>query len=157
MALVTCPGCGREIELQRFRRDAEEFCTSCDFPLFFTSSVLVDDSELEHWQTPVGAAIPVRRRLPGAGGRDDLVGEACPVCAELNLPGADFCHRCGSPMHPVAEPEPESVPQPERVVVEPTPVPEPAERFPTVPVLVTALLIVVVLLVSGAVVVHYWP
>lgn len=143
--------------MNRFHRDSQEFCANCDFPLFFASSVLVDDDERDRWDMPVGASVPVRRRLPGAAGRDDLVGDACPVCAELNLPGADYCHRCGSSMHPAPRAEPEPVRKPEPVVFAPAPIPEPVERFPKIPVLVTAVLLLVVLVVAGATVVRYWP
>lgn len=159
MALVTCPGCGREVELDRFRRDAQEFCANCDFPLFFSDNVLVADSERDLWETPVAAIVQVRRRLPGAVGRDDLVGEACPVCAEPNLPDAVYCHRCGSSMRPAPqpEPEPEPVAPPPPEVSEPAPTPAPVERFPTLAVVLTAIFMIVVLGVAGAVVVHYWP
>lgn len=147
MAFLTCPSCGHETDLDRFQHDAAEFCPSCDYPLFFADGLRGHDEELA--ATPGGMSAAARRRLPGTVGRDDLPGEACPACAELNLPGADYCHRCGSPMRPVPEPAPTPVVAPAPEPVAPPPPPQVVEPFPWVAVVVIGVLIVALLVVAA--------
>lgn len=147
MALVSCPGCGQAVEIDRFHRDAGEFCDSCDFPLFFTSGGLDEDELVEPARGP---SAPAHRRLPGTAGRDDLVGEACPACSELNLAGADYCHRCGAPMVTAPEPAPTPVaPAPAPTPDMPPPAPAPDVPFPWVPVVALGTLILVLLIIAA--------
>lgn len=113
---VTCPECGAVQEVYLNRRDAVDFCHSCDFPLFWTPSEVVRDRGAGD-----GEAL---RRLPGTVGRTTLASTACPHCSELNLVNAQVCIRCGQPMHPVAEAPPPPVPvyvPPPPPIVEPEP------------------------------------
>lgn len=134
---VLCPSCGQPGLVDASRRDAEDFCATCDYPLFWVPSQLVllagdgGDGSL--------------RRLPGTVGRAALAAVPCPSCQEPNAPSAVDCIRCGAPLHPVAVVE---APAPEP---EPEPVPEPAvvqkrSWWPWV-ALIAALLAIVVLIV----------
>lgn len=113
MASLTCPGCGTVTDLDKFDKSAEEFCRTCDYPLFWAVSpevMVYANGE---------AADTTLKRLPGAGGRRELASAACPTCAELNPLDAEVCVRCGGPMV-LVEPEPEPEPPPP-----PPPPPEP--------------------------------
>jgi hypothetical protein len=102
---IECPSCGAVTSLPPMQRTAEEFCASCDFPLFWARrDEEPGPSEEETAEERAHAAV-VRRR-PGAAGRQVLVGESCPVCSELNTPDAVFCHRCGADMRPAPPPLP---------------------------------------------------
>lgn len=124
-ATLACPGCGTVTTVNLARRSASDFCPGCDYPLF--------------WARPADTVLPeagaagqdARRRLPGASGSTALATVACPACAELNLPAAARCVRCGSTMVPPLPQPPAPVPMPEPVVevVPPPPMPEPV-RFP---------------------------
>ena len=113
---VTCPECGAVQEVYLNRRDAVDFCHSCDFPLFWTPSEVIRDRGAGDGES--------LRRLPGTVGRNTLASTACPHCSELNLVSAQVCVRCGQPLHPVVEapppPEPVYVPPPPPIV-EPEP------------------------------------
>jgi hypothetical protein len=103
------------------RREASDFCHKCDYPLYWTQSQIYrddgfDDNDDSH------------RRLPGTVGRVTTASLTCPHCAEPNSLSAQYCVRCGQPLHPVAEvpaPVPVYIPPPP-----PPPAPEPAS--PTV-------------------------
>ncbi len=121
---LTCPECGTQTTVTLSRRDAQDFCPSCDYPMF--------------WARPEQAAgrpdaggDDARRRLPGASGATQLATVPCPSCGELNLPGAWLCIRCESSMVVAPPPEPEPVPMPVPVV-EPEPMrfPEATREFP---------------------------
>jgi hypothetical protein len=106
---VTCPECGTVCYLRAGTRLASDFCPSCDYPVF--------------WARPSGPA-PVAgsgddslRRAPGASGAAAVATIACPVCAELNLPTALTCVRCGSSMTPPPPPPTPPLPEPAPVVV----------------------------------------
>ena len=114
---VTCPECGATQEISLNRRDAADFCHSCDYPLFWAPALALRDSDglLD------GEGL---RRLPGTAGRSTLAFATCPHCAELNPIMREECVRCGQPMHPVAPPPPPPPPvyvppPPPPVVVEP--------------------------------------
>jgi hypothetical protein len=84
------------------QRRAEDFCSNCDFPLFWARSAVVLMAGDE-----TGASL---RRLPGTVGRAATASVACPHCGEPNSPAAVNCIRCGLPMVVIApEPEPELV------------------------------------------------
>ena len=110
---VTCPECGTHSEIMNGRRDASDFCPSCDFPLFWSRTAIAvrgadDDS---------GDAL---RRLPGTSGKGVSYSVPCPTCGELNLPTAWVCLRCAGSMAPPPPLVPAPVPQPV-----PVPAPEP--------------------------------
>jgi len=130
---VTCPECGTVSPVHPGQRLASDFCPSCDYPLFWArpSAVAVDAEDSDE----------ARRRAPGTSGTAAAASLACPSCAELNLPTAVVCVRCGAsmlPPPPAAEP-PLPEPQPV-VVVQPAPPPEPCGHPATwLVVLVTAV------------------
>ena len=137
---VTCPGCGNLGLVDVTRREASDFCATCDYPLFWVPSQLV----LSASASGDGAL----RRLPGTVGRDILGALPCPTCNEPNIPTAIVCVRCGNPMHPVEViPEPEPEPVPAVVVAEPEPVVEPKTPWWPWALLVAALLAIVVLVI----------
>ena len=37
---VTCPECGTHSDIMSGRRDSGDFCRSCDFPLFWSSTAI---------------------------------------------------------------------------------------------------------------------
>jgi predicted RNA-binding Zn-ribbon protein involved in translation (DUF1610 family) len=109
--LVNCPECGTAAMIEPTRRDAQDFCSRCDFPLFWRKSQLV----LMDAQDTGGAST---RRLPGTVGRAAAASVPCPHCTEPNLPVAVVCIRCGEPMQIVAPPPPPPpAPLPEPVLV----------------------------------------
>jgi hypothetical protein len=118
MADITCPDCGLVTTVPAIRRSADEFCTHCDYPLFWapTAAPLA---------TATGSSDATLRRLPGVGGRRLIGTDVCPHCGELNPMGTVDCIRCGLPLQPVAEPEPEPEPPPPPA---PPPPPEPEPR-----------------------------
>jgi hypothetical protein len=117
--LVTCPECGQMATVDMARRQAEDFCRNCDYPLFWASSTVIAPSGEE-----TGASL---RRLPGTVGRAATAALLCPHCGEPNSPAAEICIRCALSLHPVELPEPEPV---VIVVPEPEPEPEPPPEKP---------------------------
>ena len=141
--LIDCPQCGTQGSVDLARRDATDFCRTCDYPLFWARERIVP---------PVGETVADAglRRLPGTVGHAALAALACPVCTEPNQPTASVCVRCGSDLHPVVVPEPEPEPLP---VPEPEPEPEPVPPswwhrwWPIVLAGAVAVIVLVVLLV----------
>lgn len=90
--VVTCPECGSIAHVRAGQRLASDFCPTCDYPLF--------------WARPTAAAADAqdspdaRWRAPGASGTAAVSTLGCPACAELNLPTALTCVRCGASMTP---------------------------------------------------------
>jgi hypothetical protein len=121
---INCPVCGALGQVDPTRRDAEDFCAHCDFPLFWAK----DRIPLAE---PTEAGDDSLRRLPGALGRVVIASVPCPHCNELNLPTASVCARCGLSMHYVPAPPPAvppaPLPPPQRSL--PTPEPEEPERL----------------------------
>ncbi|WP_156391219.1 MULTISPECIES: hypothetical protein [unclassified Nocardioides] len=113
---VTCPECGTVAMVALTRREADDFCVQCDYPLFWTPSKIVLDSGTTSQES--------LRRLPGTSGRALVGSVPCPHCAEGNLLTAELCSRCGGLMNP---------PAPAPVVAAPPPPPAPAPE-PTTPV-----------------------
>lgn len=111
---VTCPECGLKAQIDTSKRQSDDFCRACDFPLFWARSTVIAPSGAE-----TGASL---RRLPGTVGRAATAGVPCPFCAEPNSLSAQTCVRCGRSMHPVAEPVPVYVAPPPVVEPEPEPV-----------------------------------
>jgi hypothetical protein len=131
---VECPGCGLVREVDRFRRTAGEFCTRCDYPLFF-APVAADRQRAE-----VGSPSEVEealRRLPGD--RHRLAATRCPACGERNPANGVRCLRCDADLHPPVEP---AVPEPAPA---PPPVAGPEPRPWLTPALVAALVAAVLL------------
>lgn len=116
---ISCPECGESALVDPAQRRAEDFCTTCDFPLFWARSAVVPLSTDE-----TGASL---RRLPGTVGRAATASVACPHCGEPNSPTAIICIRCSQAM---VIPEPEPEPEPEPVYLPPPPEPEPEKGFP---------------------------
>jgi len=121
MPSITCPDCGTDAELDQLCRDAAEFCTGCDYPLFWAPGAA---RALAGPDTGSGDGL---RRLPGAAGRQELGAVPCPTCGEHQPYGTVTCGRCGGPM---VLPEPEPEPEPEPVVELPPPPPPPAPPPP---------------------------
>jgi hypothetical protein len=117
--VVTCPECGQLATVDMARRQADDFCRKCDFPLFWARGTVIAPEGAES-----GASL---RRLPGTVGRAATAALICPHCSEPNSPAAEICVRCALSLHPVDIPEPAPVvqaPEPE-----PEPDPEPEPRF----------------------------
>ncbi len=140
MTTITCPECGLQAQFDSMRRNAEEFCERCDFPLFWARS----DAPLV---MASNGADTTRRRLPGTGGRVTVGSRLCPECGELNPLGETHCIRCTADLDPPPPPEPVV-----EVYVEPPPPPpepEPVKRrwWPWVVLAVAVILLAVVLIV----------
>lgn len=116
--VVTCPSCGATARVTLNRREANDFCQTCDYPLFWTPSKIFRESS--------GDGDDSLRRLPGTVGRATLASLSCPTCAEPNALSAQTCVRCGNPMHLVVEKAPP--PPPPAPVVEAPPAPEPVKK-----------------------------
>ena len=113
---VTCPECGTVAMVALTRRDSDDFCRQCDYPLFWTPSKIV----LESGST-TGDSL---RRLPGTSGRVMVASVPCPHCAEGNLLTAVLCARCGGDMNPPVPAPVVAAPPP------PPPAPAPAPKQP---------------------------
>ena len=123
---IVCPECGTPCAVSLSRRDADDFCPTCDYPMFWARPQ-------ERTGGAQDGADDARWRSPGASGALRLATVPCPACQELNLPSAVLCVRCGAEMAPPPPPEPAPLPLPQPVVVVPPPVvrePEPPLRFP---------------------------
>jgi hypothetical protein len=110
--VVTCPECGQLATVDMARRQADDFCRRCDFPLFWARGTVIAPDGTES-----GASL---RRLPGTVGRAATAALICPHCSEPNAPSAEICIRCALSLHPVDIPEPAPV-----VIAPPEPEPEP--------------------------------
>lgn len=110
MADVVCPECGQVSTLPSIRRASDEFCSHCDFPLFWAPTAVPAE-------TVSASNDSTLRRLPGAGGRLLIGTRVCPTCGELNSIAEKFCTRCHNDMDPqplpVAAPPPPPPPVPE--------------------------------------------
>jgi hypothetical protein len=109
MIRLDCPRCGQPNEVQHLGRSADEFCTNCDYPLFWAE---LDSEVADVAFSGAGLLDQSVRRLPGTAGRVDVEGEPCRRCGERNRPNAVFCSRCGIELHPApqAPPIPEITP-----------------------------------------------
>jgi hypothetical protein len=117
---VTCPECGTVATIAVNRREAEDFCRRCDFPLFWTPAAIVMD-------TSGGPASDALRRLPGTAGRVTVGRLACPHCAEMNPVTETHCLRCRGDLHPPIPPAPQA---PVALAPPPEPTPEPEKKTP---------------------------
>ncbi len=112
MTETVCPQCATVNTYDELTPHADNFCTECDFPLFWDQMLvplLATDERTD------GAL----RRLPGVAGRDLRAMRPCLECAEPNLLVSDFCIRCGASMDPPPPPPPPPEPEPEPIEVEP--------------------------------------
>jgi hypothetical protein len=139
MADVVCPECGQVSTLPSIRRASDEFCTHCDFPLFWAPTAVPAE-------TVSASNDSTLRRLPGAGGRLLIGTRVCPTCGELNSIGEKFCTRCHNDMDPqpvvAAPPPPPPPPAPE-------PLPPKKRWWPWVAFAAITVLIIVIVLVAG--------
>jgi hypothetical protein len=118
---VVCPTCNTVSRLVSDDRDANSFCPTCDFPLFWARAT--------SFGSGAGNLDGSLHRLPGTAGRITVGRIICPLqtCKEPNLVSAHYCIRCGTDLHPrpvapvtVEQPAPppvlvlEAVPPPER-------------------------------------------
>jgi len=144
---LTCPECGASGVVDPSRRDAVDFCPSCDFPLFWAREQVVIGEQSD-------AGDDSLRRLPGALGRQVIASVPCPHCSEPNLPSATVCVRCGLSMTVVEQPPPPPPPAPA-----PPPAPEPVvvEEEPRWTWIWWVLLVVTLLAAGVAVVISkHW-
>ena len=138
---IVCPECGQVAHLIAVRRSADEFCTHCDYPLFWAPSAVP-------MATPGSNNLATLRRLPGAGGRQRVGSKVCPECGELNPLKQTHCIRCAADL----DPKPVVVAAPPPILVAP-PAPPPAPRPPWWPYPLIALILLVetVLLIAALV------
>lgn len=140
---LVCPECSQITSLVAVRRSAEEFCSQCDFPLFWAPSAVPMAS-------PGSSNASTMRRLPGAAGRRQIGTKVCPHCGELNPLKETHCVRCTGELDPKPiEPEPEPIVV---RVLEPEPEPEPipAPKWPS------WLAVVAILAVELAAILIFW-
>jgi hypothetical protein len=138
MAEITCPGCGTISHFEQLRREADEFCRVCDYPLFWARSTEFGNGHLEE---ATGESL---RRLPGTAGRAAGASIDCPECTEPNPITNTICIRCGAELRP-APPEP-VVELPPPPPPEPEPEPEPVRNWWPIIIGVAAVIVVVLLL-----------
>jgi hypothetical protein len=118
---VVCPECGTSATITVNRREAQDFCRRCDFPLFWTPAAIVLDASSS-------TASDALRRLPGTAGRVTVGKLDCPHCAESNPVTNTHCVRCQGDLHPVLPPPP---PAPAVLAPPPDePEPEPVKGTP---------------------------
>lgn len=139
MADVVCPECGQVSTLPSIRRASDEFCTHCDFPLFWAPTAVPAE-------TASASNDSTLRRLPGAGGRLLIGTRVCPTCGELNSIAEKFCTRCHNDMDP--QPVPVASPPPPPP---PAPVPLPPKKrwWPWVAFAAITILIIVVVIIAA--------
>jgi ribosomal protein L40E len=139
---ITCPECGQVSEFTAIRRAHDEFCSHCDYPLFWAPS-----------SVPVVSGGPATdttlRRLPGAGGRMLIGTQVCPSCGELNPIAETHCIRCHSDLHPKPpEPPPPPPPPPPEPIPEPVLVEESRWRWWLLLLILFVIVTVVVIVVA---------
>ena len=136
MADIVCPQCGLITELPGIQRASTEFCTHCDYPLFWAPTAVPMATQ------SVGSDATLRR-LPGAGGRMLVGTRVCPVCGELNSIVEDYCTRCKSEM----DPQPVVEVEEEEEIPPPPPPPAPPKKRNWIPwVIIGAIMVVVIVL-----------
>jgi hypothetical protein len=109
---VLCPTCNTVSHFDDLERDAEGFCSTCDYPLFWANRTA--------FAAPSGVSNERigLRRLPGTEGWAIPQQILCPVCGEPNLLTEDYCVRDGAELRP-KPPPPQYVPEPPPPDVEP--------------------------------------
>ena len=139
MAEITCPECGHQTDLVSIRRSSEEFCSHCDYPLFWVSSNVPTTTKGANSDSTL-------RRLPGAGGRNRVGSKVCPECGELNPLGETHCIRCTAELDPKPAPPPVIIvapppPPPPAPEPEPEPIATPWWWWPAAALIATAIII----------------
>jgi hypothetical protein len=135
---VVCPTCNTVSHFDELERDAEGFCSTCDYPLFWANRTVFATA------TTAGNERVGLRRLPGTEGWAVPERIGCPVCNEPNLLTQNFCVRCGADLRPQALP-PVYAPEPLPPDLAPAPVPAPKRDW--LPFLVGAAFVLVCLVV----------
>jgi hypothetical protein len=135
---VVCPTCNTVSHFDELDRDAEGFCSTCDYPLFWATRTVYASATTE------GSERAGLRRLPGTEGWAVLERIGCPECSEPNLLTENFCVRCGADLRPQAL-APVYVPEPAPPEIEPEPAP--AAKRDWLPLLVGAAFVLVCLVV----------
>lgn len=139
MPEITCPSCGTVSHYEQLRREAEEFCRVCDYPLFWARSTEFGSD------SPIDSSGESLRRLPGTAGRAVAAAIACPTCTEPNPITNVLCIRCGNELRP-APPEPVVEEPPPPPPPEPEPIPEPQRNYWPILIGVAALIVVLLLI-----------
>ena len=85
---VECPNCGERQEDLKDRRSANNFCSECDYPIFFDTQNESGVDATTDWAA--------RNRSPGVEGRSKQNWRDCPVCGEKNERELLHCVRCGA-------------------------------------------------------------
>lgn len=90
-----CPRCGEQVHLLiRTRTWADEFCSSCDFPMFWAPAVEEANRRFVPPEYDRDFAAPPSSSAPEEQGTS----VACHSCRTLNPKEATYCQRCGSPL-----------------------------------------------------------
>jgi len=142
---IACPSCGTPAKLQQLRPVAEQFCGTCDYPLFWTRSTDVLES------TPEERNGDGLRRLPGIAGLQDQASMSCPNkdCNEPNPLAEEFCIRCGAQLFPVTVVVIDALPESSfaRPAPLPAPPPEPVPPPSQWPLIVLAVAIAIAIVI----------
>jgi hypothetical protein len=134
---VLCPTCNTVSHFEDLERDADGFCSTCDYPLFWANrTAFAEPGRVSNERIGL-------RRLPGTEGWAIPQQILCPVCGEPNLLTEDYCVRDGAELRP-KPPPPEDVPEPAPPDVEPVQV---RAQRDWLPLLVIAAFVVVGLVV----------
>lgn len=106
---IPCPSCGTRSRHESIEESAESFCTTCDYPLFWSSEHLSAGlPATAKPPPPVAGRMPDHvRRQAGVAGIKRRSTIACPNCSELNLQVRDKdlrsearCLRCDELLFP---------------------------------------------------------
>ena len=84
---IECPSCGALQEDFDDKRIVNNFCSECDYPIFFDT---FDESQRDSEDASA------RNRSPGVEGRSKQNWRECPACGEKNDRDALHCVRCGA-------------------------------------------------------------
>ena len=142
MADIVCPECGLITTLPSIRRASDEFCSHCDFPLFWAPTAVPAATETSNNDATL-------RRLPGAGGRLLIGTRVCPTCGELNSLGEEFCTRCHNEMDPKPIVVEEELPPPPPPPAPPPPPPKKRNWWPWIIAAAVVVVTVVVIIVAS--------
>ncbi len=94
-ATITCPICGQVAELETIRMAADEFCPTCDFPLFWAS----DQPRPSRDDHPVDGR--TQQADPSEPASTEVTCPRCGNAAALHTTRAtadDFCQACDFPL-----------------------------------------------------------
>lgn len=119
MSALLCPRCGTEHDAAVEGRSADDFCPSCDYPLFFAAIPAPAPAPAAEAEAPpppptapttaTATTEPVPVVVPAAL-------RPCPACTEPNDVATVFCVTCGHAVDadpgPLFDPEPADFPPP---------------------------------------------